>query len=99
MVYCNDATGQRVADCTGEYLFHTDETMRANARLIAAAPELLTQLVGAVALAEHIIASLDIDPETTTLRVRANGENIADIPIATLIENQKAVIAKAEGRS
>ena len=44
MVYCDDATGQRVADCTGKYLFHSQEMMRANARLIAAAPDMLAAL-------------------------------------------------------
>jgi hypothetical protein len=44
MVYCNDATGQRIADCTNEYTWHGGAEKRANARLIAAAPDLLAVL-------------------------------------------------------
>lgn len=35
-VYCDDVTGQRVADCKGEYLFWSKEKIRANADYIAA---------------------------------------------------------------
>jgi len=44
MVYCNDATGQRIADCTNDLTFHSREEKRANACLIAAAPEMLEAL-------------------------------------------------------
>jgi hypothetical protein len=41
MVYCNDRTGQRIADCTNAFTFHSTAEKAANARLIAAAPDLL----------------------------------------------------------
>jgi hypothetical protein len=37
MVHCNDLTGQRIADCTNDLTFHTDEQKAANAAYIAEA--------------------------------------------------------------
>jgi hypothetical protein len=41
MVYCNDSLGSRVADCSNSGHGITDAQDEANARLIAAAPDLL----------------------------------------------------------
>lgn len=49
MVYCDDALGTRIADCTNEMTVHSLDEKRANARLIAAAPALLATAVALVA--------------------------------------------------
>lgn len=98
MVYCNDATGQRVADCSGEFLFHSRETMEANARLVATAPELLKQLKELLGFANFVINELDIDTESTEVILRANGEAVAKVPLSVVLNNSKAAIAAAEGR-
>ena len=41
MVYCDDSLGSAVADCRMDFTVLSAEQKRANARLIAAAPELL----------------------------------------------------------
>lgn len=43
-VYCDDATGSAVAKCDFEFVNRSKEELRANARLIAAAPDLLEAL-------------------------------------------------------
>lgn len=48
-VYCNDATGQAVAQCDQKFTFFTTEERLANVRLIAAAPEMLAALQKIVA--------------------------------------------------
>ena len=72
---------------------------RANAHLIAAAPDLLVQLKGALAVANHVIASTGIDAEHTALQMVANGEQLAVVLLSTLIRNAEAAVAKAEGRA
>jgi hypothetical protein len=61
MVYCNDATGQRVADCTGIYLFHTDEVMRANAAFIVRACNAHYQMLEALKSARDQLRDLAND--------------------------------------
>lgn len=43
-VYCDDELGSRVAKCDGEFSTLTIEEKRANAKLIAAAPEMYAML-------------------------------------------------------
>ena len=92
-----DAVGRLVVDCDHHGLAPRAGA-QANAALIAAAPELLTQLRGAVAMLRLTINSLDVDPELTEIEFRANGEHIARVSMATLLANGQAAIAKAEGR-
>lgn len=69
---------------------------RANARLISAAPDLLIQLRGLVAAFQCVIADLGIDEDATTLRIMAGGSHVAEVPVATLLANANAALAKAE---
>lgn len=60
MVYCDDATGQRVADCTGRFLFFTQEQMKRNAAHIAAFdPPTVLALIDKVSDAQTRIAELE----------------------------------------
>ena len=45
MVYCDDTTGQRIADCTNNLTWHTPEDKKRNALLIATAPDILEALL------------------------------------------------------
>lgn len=92
-----DADGRLVVDCDHHGLF-SRERAQAHGALVAAAPDLLTQLRGAVAMMRLAISSLDIDPDLTEIEFRANGEHIARVSMATLLANGQAAIAKAEGR-
>lgn len=47
MVYCDDKAGSRVADCSSETTDLSKEEKEANAKLIAAAPELLEACIKA----------------------------------------------------
>lgn len=46
-IYCDDATGSAVATCHMDYVPRTRVEVEANARLIAAAPDLLAALITA----------------------------------------------------
>ena len=45
MIYCDDSTGQRIADCTNNLTFHSIKMKEANAQLTASSPEMLVALV------------------------------------------------------
>jgi hypothetical protein len=77
----------------------TIDEARANARLIAAAPELLKQIKGLLGFANFVINELDIDTESTEVILKANGEDVAKVPLSFVLNNSKAAIAAAEGRS
>ena len=55
MVYCNDTTGQRIADLTNEYTFHSEEEKAANAALIVAAVNALPGLLDRVERMEEAL--------------------------------------------
>lgn len=67
----------------------------ANARLIAAAPDLLIQLEGLLGLVNVMVAAFDVDTEQTKCRLRLDGEVVAEVPISTVLGRSAAAIAKA----
>lgn len=73
-----------------------ESEMEANARLIAAAPDLLVQLKGLLGFARFVINAVDIDTEATKVVLRNKGEPVAEVPIAVLLKHSEAAIAKAE---
>lgn len=92
-----DADGRLVVDCDHHGL-NPRARAEANGALVAAAPDLLTQLRGAVAMMRLAISSLGIDPDLTEIEFRANGEHIARVSMASLLSNGQAAVTKAEGR-
>jgi len=83
----------------GDVDFAITDQDRANASLIAAAPELLKQLKGLLGFASFVINELDIDTESTEVILKANGEDVAKVPLSVVLNNSKVAIATAEGRS
>lgn len=69
----------------------------ANARVMAAAPELLAQLRGLVAFTKAIIRDAGLDPDATAVAFVSGGNELALVSLATLLANAEAAIAKAEG--
>lgn len=73
--------------------------LAATGRVLAAAPEMLIQLKGLLGFAQFIINAIDLDTDRTTVVLRANGQTVAEVPVAVVLQNTEAAIAKAEGRS
>lgn len=92
-----DADGRLVVDCDHHGL-HSRERAEAHGALFSAAPELLVQLKGMLGLAEFLINAVDVDTDRTKVVLRMNGEAVAEVPIAVILEHTKAAVAKAEGR-
>ena len=69
---------------------------RANAALIAAAPDLLIQLRGMLGLAEFLINAVDVDTDQTKVVLRKDGEAVAEVPISVILRHARAAVAKAE---
>jgi len=81
-VYSDDATGSAVACVKFNYVVRSDEELRANAHLIAAAPDLLAELIDTLAFVNEAISWLT-DSELGPLIERR--------------ERLEALIAKATG--
>lgn len=94
MVYCNDATGQRVADCTGEYLFHTDEVMRANAAFIVRACNAHYQMLEAL---KNVLGSLETTLEFA--HTQGGAKLLPSEKTAARIDAARAAIAAAEAEA
>lgn len=73
--------------------------LAATGHVLAAAPDLLIQLKGLLGFAQFVINAAEIDTELTTVVLRANGETVAEVPVAVVLTNAAAAIANAEGRS
>jgi hypothetical protein len=61
MIYCDDVTGQRIADCTNKYTWHSIKEKEANARLIASAPDMLKALIHSTIELEIFADHYDMD--------------------------------------
>lgn len=59
MIYCDDSLGSRVADCSRSGYGISMEQELANARLIAAAPELLAALKAVMSVADSATVEFD----------------------------------------
>lgn len=86
MVYCDDALGSRIADCSNSGHGLTDEQDRANVRLIAAAPDMLHALRDAEEALRRSYDATEYPADGTSVQERA-------------LKVVQAAIAKAEGRS
>lgn len=88
-VYCDDKTGSLVAQVGGfRYVLRGLEETQANARLFAAAPDMLEalRLAEAALLYEAEMRSAACDPEYSA-------------PITAVLAKVETAIAKAEGRA
>ena len=75
------------------------DEVAANAHVVSAAPEMLVQLKGLLGFARFIISATNLDTDRTKIELRNNGEFVAEVPLALLLEHSEAAVAKAEGRS
>ncbi|MET3485414.1 hypothetical protein [Methylobacterium sp. 1973] len=92
-----DKRGRLVVDCDHHGMGPRAQAA-ANGALVAAAPEMLVQLKGMLGLAEFLIDAVNVDTDLTKVVLRMNGEAVAEVPIAVILEHTKAAVAKAEGR-
>lgn len=69
----------------------------ANARLIAAAPDLLDSTNALLFVVRALEKELGIDPETTKFRFTANGQPVVNITLSAAYERAESAIAKATG--
>ena len=90
-VYVAQEEGGRICECFANCLVRHDETLRANARLIAAAPELLAALIEA----EAALRAFDMKVEWEWGSCQSEEEMEAGNDWSECVYSARAAIAKA----